>query len=394
MNGPASSRPRVGLIGVAGYALTYLRLAVELHTAGRIQLCAAVVIDPREQGAAIAELQRCGAAIYDDYQVMLARHQGALDLCLIPTGIGWHKQMTLAALAAGANVLVEKPLAGSLADAQAIRDAEQASRRFVAVGFQDLYTDEIHRLKAGLAAGIIGSLTSIRMLGLWPRNAEYYSRNDWAGRLFTDGVAVHDSPLNNAFAHFAMLCLFFAGSAPLHAARVVRCTAELLRAHAIESFDTAVIQAELEGNLPLWIGVSHACDSAYDPEIVIEGSLGRIAWRHEGECVLTPTQGPTVILPVQKNDDARRTMFSKVVERLHDTKVFVCRPDLAELHADLIAKIHATADIRLFEPQSLLALDSGLVVSGLTEALRASFERQTSLLASGYLPAIAAQAGN
>ena len=37
---------------------------------------------------------------------MLSAHEGGIDLCLIPTGIHWHARMTIAALRAGANVLV------------------------------------------------------------------------------------------------------------------------------------------------------------------------------------------------------------------------------------------------------------------------------------------------
>jgi len=378
----------VALIGVAGYGWTYLRLALELHDQGRIQLCATVVIDPERQGTALALLRQRGTTIYADYEEMLSQHRGALDLCLIPTGIAWHCRMTLSALAAGANVLVEKPLAGSPSDARIIRHAEQVSRRFVAVGFQDIYTNEVRRLKADLSAGIIGSLTSLRLLGLWPRDPAYYSRNDWAGRFHVDGIAVFDSPLNNAFAHFVNLCLFFADPAPNRAARAIRCETELYRAHAIESFDTGVVQATLDNGLPLWIGVSHASDSAHDPEIVIEGSRGRITWRHEGDCTLTPHDGPEVILPIMKNDDARRTMFHRVVERLRDPAVFVCGPDLADPHADLIGKIHAGSTIRTIPPQHLLASDSGPVVPRLAEALRAAFARQTGLQETGLCPAI------
>lgn len=390
MSRPIPSRPQVALIGVSGYAKTYLRLALELQALGKIKLCAAVVIDPERQKSALDLLQQHDVTVFADYQSMLARHHGALDLCLIPTGIAWHKEMTLAALAAGTNVLVEKPLAGSLSDAQAIRDAEKASDRFVAVGFQNLYTDEIHRLKTRLNAGLIGSLTSVRMLGLWSRDTAYYTRNNWAGRLFADGVAVHDSPLNNAFAHFAMLSLFLSGSTPHSAARLIGCTVELFRAHAIESFDTAVVQAELEGGLPLWIGVSHACTTEHDPEIVIEGTRGQINWRHEDNCRLTLADGSQQILPMPKNDDARLFMLNRVVARLHDPGVFICGPELSEHHAELVHQIHTDSTIRDFSAAHVLHQDAGPVVPGLANALHDSFAHQTSLAASPHFPAATA----
>jgi predicted dehydrogenase len=90
--------------------------------------------------------------------------------------------MTIAALQSGANVLVEKPLAGSVAEVEAVNAAELKSQRFVAVGFQDLYEPGTAWLKSELLKGRIGEITSVRFLGLWPRRRSYFTRNDWAGR--------------------------------------------------------------------------------------------------------------------------------------------------------------------------------------------------------------------
>jgi len=392
---PASLLPRVGLIGVSGYASTYLQLALELHDTGRIVLCGVVIINPLDQPGALAALQQRKIAVFADFRVMLAQQRDRLELCLIPTGIPWHARMTIAALEAGANVLVEKPLAGSLADGQAIRRAEEASGRFVAVGFQDIYTPEVRRLKSALGAGIIGRLTAIRLLGLWPRPAEYYTRNEWAGRLYDREVAVFDSPLNNAFAHFANLCLFFAGSAPTRASLAAIRSAELLRAHAIESFDTVVVQATLEGGLPLWIGLSHACAERHDPEIVFEGTGGRCTWRHEAECVIEPSGQPAVRFPLTPIDDARRTMFLRIVERLRDPTVFICDTGLAAAHLALVEQVHAGVPIHLVPREYLDFLPdpdtTGCVpvVRGLTLALRQCFAQQSNLFSSALCPAIA-----
>ncbi len=112
----SSSRPRLALIGISGYGRIHLQLARECGDRGEAELVAAGQSLIRSRKAAnVAELRGEGThAIYADYpKYMLRRHAGQIDLCLIPTGIHWHARMTLAALAAGADVLVEKPLAGS-----------------------------------------------------------------------------------------------------------------------------------------------------------------------------------------------------------------------------------------------------------------------------------------
>src|SRR5690606_37279986 len=112
---------------------------------------------------------------------MLREQRGRIDLCLIPTGIPWHARMTIAALRAGANVLVEKPLAGSIAEVEAVHAEEKRSGKFVAVGFQDLYDPGTAWLKKELVSGTIGTIQAVRFLGLWPRRRSYFTRNEWAG---------------------------------------------------------------------------------------------------------------------------------------------------------------------------------------------------------------------
>src|SRR5690606_38595299 len=104
---------RVALIGISGYGRIHLQLARECRARGEVAIVAATVINAEEEAENIAELRAHGCTIYSDYEEMLREQRGRIDLCLIPTGIHWHARMTISALRAGANVLVEKPLAGS-----------------------------------------------------------------------------------------------------------------------------------------------------------------------------------------------------------------------------------------------------------------------------------------
>ena len=115
-------RPRLAVIGISGYGKIHLELARACRDRGEADLVAAVVINPDEEAANVAELRAHGCAIYATHEEMLRRHAGQIDVCLIPTGIHWHVRMTLAALRAGANVLVEKPLAGSLDGIAAVQE--------------------------------------------------------------------------------------------------------------------------------------------------------------------------------------------------------------------------------------------------------------------------------
>lgn len=395
MSGPmtpsAPSRPRVALIGVSGYARIYLALARAAHERGEINLAAAVIINPAEEAANEAALRQQGCVIYRDYEEMLRRESGRLDLCLIPTGIPWHTRMTLAALRAGANVLVEKPLAGSLAEVTAIREAERATGRFVAVGFQDIYSPVNRWLKQQICAGAIGRLHTVRFLGLWPRPADYFTRNPWAGRLHAEGTVVLDSPLNNAFAHFVNLSLYLAGPTPETAAHAHVESAELLRANAIESFDTSVVRARSSEGVAFWFGATHTCREVREPEIYLEGSIGRVEWKHERNCVLIPADGPHQERALPDSTANRQSMFAAVLARLRAPGTIVCTTALAECHTTFVEAVHAAATVQAV-PAELISWERPAtgaapipVVNGLEAALCRALVTQSQLNETGFV---------
>lgn len=338
--------PRAGIIGISGYGRIHLELARAAAARGELALTAAVVINPEQEADNVRQLTAAGCRIYPDHAAMLAGEAGRLELCLIPTGIAWHARMTIAALAAGANVLVEKPLAGSTVEGAAIIAAAAQAKRFVAVGFQDIYEPVAQELKRRLVAGEIGRVRRVRFLGLWPRPPAYFRRNGWAGRLAADGVPVLDSPLNNAFAHFVNLALFFAGGEFATGAELRDVAAVLWRTNAIESFDTGVVRGVTPDGVRLWLGASHACAVTREPEIVIEGERGRAVWRHEQDCRIEPAGGTGTHWPLPTTAVTRTAMMRAVLARLREPAAFVCGPELALGHTRLIEAAHAAAVIR------------------------------------------------
>lgn len=377
--------PRVALIGVSGYGRIHLQLIRECLSRQEINLIAAVVINPHEEAATVAELKSRGCRIYDDYQQMLATERGQIDLCMIPTGIHWHAEMSIAALKARANVLVEKPLAASLADATAITQAEKESGRFVAVGFQDYYESTTQWLKQQVHDGAIGQLKEVRFLGIWPRPRSYYLRNEWAGRINAGGKPVLDSPLNNAFAHFVMLGLYLAGVGRDESGGPVEIDyAELRRAHNIESFDTAVVQARA-GDVKLWFGVSHSCRPQFEPEITLIGSKGRASWHYEREVRVGEIHRPMADIT-----GARREMMAAVLSRLTDPAVRICSPQIAIRHTELVVDLHTRFPITTFAAKSIDWTEDGAspaaipIVRGLEPALHQAYAAASTLVGAGF----------
>lgn len=396
-----STKARLAVIGVSGYGRIHLQLARECRDRGEAKIVAAVVINPEEEAANVAELRAHGTAIFSNYEEMLRVHEGGIDLCLIPTGIHWHARMTIAALRAGANVLVEKPLAGSVADARAVRNVERETRRFVAVGFQDCYDPATLWLVNELAAGAIGSVRAVKFLGVWPRPRAYFARNNWAGRMSVDGTDVLDSPLNNAFAHFVMLSLLFAGVTE-EAAGLRTEGVELFRAHAIESFDTGVAVFRTAENVKLWFGASHLSRRSIEPEIFIQGSQGSARWLYEKEASHTGTDEIAQRRQVADQTAARRRMMEAVMRRLKDPAALICDTSMAIRHTATIAAVHAAGPVIPFPSDAVEWEGEGgaatqiASVPGLDEALRRAYSDGRLLRDSNFvspLPATGPRSG-
>lgn len=382
--------PRVALIGVTGYGALYVKLLRECRLRGDFTLTAALVINRSQPAAAEAarELEAWGTRLHEDAESFFALERGKIDLCLIPAGIAWHARLSVAALRAGMNVLVEKPLAGCMEDVEAMRAAERETGRWIAVGFQDLYCGVAQSLRAEIMSGGLGTIRQVAGVGLWPRPLAYYERNGWAGRLRSDGAGVLDSPLNNAFAHFVTLGLYFTSNRWAKVSDIHLEQAELFRANDIETFDTAVVRAS-GGGVRYWFGYSHATRETLEPELVMEGSRGRMRWVYNGEVEWQEHGKDKVKFPLPDIFAIRHEMLSAVVRRLQGPGPWICDTAVAGLHTEFICKLHANAEARDFPSELVTRSNSeaggpGVVVEGLGQALLRAYEARSNLREEGF----------
>ncbi len=374
------SIPRLALVGVSGYAKHHLDFLLSAHHAGRLVLQAVVATNPAEEIDQCHQLASTSCPVYPDFEELLRVHRGRIDLCVIPTPIHHHLPMTTAALLAGANVLVEKPLTAEAGAIQEVRRLERESGRFVAVAFQDIYAEGTLALKQMLVGGKLGRLVSFKACGLWPRHDTYYQRNDWAGRLHVGSVKVLDSPLNNAFAHQLNLMLFLAGSRLHESATVTEVQAELFRARTIESFDTAAVRVQTSHGARLLMLASHSSREVWSPEIVMECTAGLARWTLGGGLEIFDQAGRLVAgFAPRSNAQAMEHMYGGVLRRLHNRDEFICSTEIAAKHVDCITRIHQSATIRNLVRSELVSLEfkdePHMAIRNLEEYFREAFSR-------------------
>lgn len=119
-----------------------------------------------------------------------------VDVCTPPMV---HKPQILAALAAGKNVVCEKPLVGSLSDVDDVVAAEKASRGSVMPIFQYRWGTGFRKAQSVLKSGFAGQAYVATAETHWKRAADYYAV-PWRGRydtelggvLLTQAIHLHD----------------------------------------------------------------------------------------------------------------------------------------------------------------------------------------------------------
>ncbi len=181
---------RAALVGTGSICDAHLR-AVEA-TNGRVELVAAVDLDAERVNAFC---QRAGVpGAYTDYSTML--QEVGPDIVLIATPPGTHAAMSVTAMEAGAWVLCEKPLCGSLAEMDRIREAEQRTGCYTACVFQMRFASSNVHLKRLAESGQLGRPLVGVCNTLWYRDDAYYAV-PWRGRWETElggptmGLGIH-----------------------------------------------------------------------------------------------------------------------------------------------------------------------------------------------------------
>lgn len=122
---------------------------------------------------------------YSDYTAMLTEEKP--QLVAIATESGLHAKIALACLNAGANVIIEKPMALSMADADLIITKARETGLKVAVCHQNRFNIAVTETRRALEEGRFGKLSHGSINVRWNRNRNYFAQAPWRGTWMQDG---------------------------------------------------------------------------------------------------------------------------------------------------------------------------------------------------------------
>lgn len=173
------------LIGCGRIAVNHIKAALN----NKLHIVAVCDLSPEASEALLAkfELQNdASIARYTDYKTMLAEHP-EIKLASIATGSGVHARIALDCIDAGVNVIIEKPIAMSMADAnEIIRRSEEKGVKVCAC-HQNRFNLAVQQTRKALEAGRFGRLSHGSIHVRWNRGHDYYDQADWRGKWSSDG---------------------------------------------------------------------------------------------------------------------------------------------------------------------------------------------------------------
>jgi predicted dehydrogenase len=150
---------RVGLIGAGWYGKSDLWRLIQVTPVEVVAMC-----DPDRQMLAqavtiVRQRQKSGNSphVYNDYRQMLKNHE--CDIVIIGSPDHWHALQAIAAIEAGADVYLQKPISVDVLEGEAILAAARKHHRVVQIGTQRKSTPHLIDAKRQVIdAGLLGKI--------------------------------------------------------------------------------------------------------------------------------------------------------------------------------------------------------------------------------------------
>ncbi len=182
-------------VAILGAGIGAQHLDGYLALPNRYRVAAICDLDAEKADALAAKAPDC-AAVSDADAVIADPGIDIIDICLPPH---LHGPIAMKAFAAGKHVICEKPIAGSVAEADRMLEAARASGRLFAPIFQYRYGRGLYQLAALQERGLAGKPLVATLETHWNRTADYYAvpwRGKWAsergGAVLGHAIHIHD----------------------------------------------------------------------------------------------------------------------------------------------------------------------------------------------------------
>lgn len=173
---------KVALVGCGAIAPNHLKTLTAIENVRIVALCDL----KRERAEKMRDTFSPDAKIYESYEEMLNSEE--LYAVHIATPHYLHAPMATSALRKNINVFLEKPVAISNEELNALIEEEEKSEAKVCVCFQNRFNPSttVAKALADADGGVLSAYGSV----FWCRSISYYTESGWRGKYATEGGGV------------------------------------------------------------------------------------------------------------------------------------------------------------------------------------------------------------
>ena len=178
---------KYALIGCGRIAINHIKAVVN----NELELVAVCDIVPEQMESLLEKHdlnKETSIKRYTDYKKMI--EENSLELIGIATESGLHAEIALYCIDHGINVIIEKPIAMSIQDAdEIIRRSEEKGVK-VSACHQNRFNVAVQEMRKALENGRFGKISHGSINVRWNRNKGYYDQAPWRGKWASDGGAL------------------------------------------------------------------------------------------------------------------------------------------------------------------------------------------------------------
>lgn len=178
---------KYALIGCGRISTNHIKAAVN----NKLEIAAVCdILDERMEEVLLKHDLQSDKSIkrYNDYKVMVEEVRP--ELVSIATESGSHAEIALYLIDKGINVIIEKPMAMSIKDADEIIRRSNEKNVKVSACHQNRFNIAVQEMRNALEAGRFGKLSHGSIHVRWNRNKDYYEQAPWRGTWAEDGGAL------------------------------------------------------------------------------------------------------------------------------------------------------------------------------------------------------------
>lgn len=260
--------------GTLGFAILGAGSVADFHHRAVLENAGAgarlIAVGSRDPSGSGRSGEKFGVPCVSEAEVLARVDVDTVSIC---TPSGQHAAQTIAAARAGKHVLVEKPMALSLGDADTMISACEEAGVRLGILLQRRAEPVFRKIREAVTAGDFGELTLGAVSIPYRRTQEYYNQADWRGTWKLDGGGV----LMNQGIHLLDLLVWYMGD-PVS----VQASAATLSRY-IEVEDTLTATLTFANGGQATVTASTAAGAGFPHRVEVYGSKGGV--QVEGESV-------------------------------------------------------------------------------------------------------------